>query len=276
MPKDEEYRNTLIDCCRGVPKCAVVLLSLPATYNALCVQLRNGVANAVLFRKPQAQHYAEEYPGDDKQYWVDRKYNGNRNRYLRLKTDLPRENPRNRGNFTAKRCFVCKKPGCWSTKHTKEEQSTVDFEGAEDKYEPDDGDGPFDGDIFFTSTAFYGKDGINGQKLNSKAPGRFKFTLHDDHEFNNEIIVDVMYLDGNKPVLHVVDAATAFNAARFLRAVTAEHTWEALRMCWIDVYLGPPDWIVTDAGLNFHAAEFKRAARALSIDVKEIPIEAHN
>ncbi|KAK1989617.1 hypothetical protein LX36DRAFT_594372, partial [Colletotrichum falcatum] len=47
-------------------------------------------------------------------------------------------------------------------------------------------------------------------------------------------------------------------------------------MCWIDVYLGPPDWIITDAGLNFHAAEFKRAARALFIEVKEIPIEAHN
>ncbi|KDN64679.1 putative conserved hypothetical protein, partial [Colletotrichum sublineola] len=73
-----------------------------------------------------------------------------------------------------------------------------------------------------------------------------------------------------------MDAATAFNTARFLQAVTTEHTWEALRMCWIDVYLGPPDWIVTDAGLNFHAAEFKRAARALSINIKEIPIEAHN
>ncbi|KAK1992697.1 hypothetical protein LX36DRAFT_694129 [Colletotrichum falcatum] len=47
-------------------------------------------------------------------------------------------------------------------------------------------------------------------------------------------------------------------------------------MCWIDVYLGPPDWITTDAGLNFHAAEFKRAARALSIEVKEVPIEAHH
>ncbi|KAK1990748.1 hypothetical protein LX36DRAFT_685881 [Colletotrichum falcatum] len=103
-------------------------------------------------------------------------------------------------------------------------------------------------------------------QLNSKAPGRFKFTLRDNHKFNHKII----------PVLHVVDAATSFNAARFLRSITAEHTWEALRMCWIDVYLGPPDWITTDAGLNFHAAEFKRAARSLSIEVKEVPIEAHH
>ncbi|KAK1995113.1 hypothetical protein LX36DRAFT_683289 [Colletotrichum falcatum] len=91
-------------------------------------------------------------------------------------------------------------------------------------------------------------------QLNSRAPGRFKFTLRDDYDFNYEVFVNVIYLDSNKPVLHV----------------------EALRICWIDVYLGPPDWIITDAGLNFHAAKFKRAAHALSIKVKEIPIEAHN
>jgi hypothetical protein len=33
-----------------------------------------------------------------------------------------------------------------------------------------------------------------------KSPGRFKFTLKDDYEFNYSIIIDVMYLDG-KPVL---------------------------------------------------------------------------
>ncbi|KDN68150.1 hypothetical protein CSUB01_12389 [Colletotrichum sublineola] len=66
MPKDKEYHNTLIDCCQGVPECAMALLSPPATYNALCAQLRNGVANAVLFCEPQAQHYAKEYPGHDK------------------------------------------------------------------------------------------------------------------------------------------------------------------------------------------------------------------
>ncbi|KAK1994146.1 hypothetical protein LX36DRAFT_693319 [Colletotrichum falcatum] len=113
-------------------------------------------------------------------------------------------------------------------------------------------------------------------QLNLRAPGRFKFTLRDDYDFNYKVFVDVMYLDGNKLVLHVVDSATAFNAAKFLQSISAKHTWEALRMCWINVYLGPPDWIITDAGLNFHAAEFKRAARALSIEVKEIPIEAHN
>ena len=37
-------------------------------------------------------------------------------------------------------------------------------------------------------------------QMNSKAPGRFKFNLKDDYNFNFEIIIDVMYLNG-KPVL---------------------------------------------------------------------------
>ncbi|KAK1991055.1 hypothetical protein LX36DRAFT_591321, partial [Colletotrichum falcatum] len=61
-----------------------------------------------------------------------------------------------------------------------------------------------------------------------KAPRRFKFTLKDNYEFNYKIYVDVVYLDSNQPTLHVVDSATAFNATRFLRLVTAEHTFKAL------------------------------------------------
>jgi hypothetical protein len=53
-----------------------------------------------------------------------------------------------------------------------------------------------------------------------KSPGRFKFTLKDDHKFNYSIIIDVIYLDG-KPVLQVVDSAIAFKAARFLKDMSA-------------------------------------------------------
>lgn len=113
-------------------------------------------------------------------------------------------------------------------------------------------------------------------QLHAGRPGRFKFTLHDDHHFNYEIIVDIFYLEGNRPVLHVVDEATSFNAARFLQDISATTTWATLRLCWIDVYQGPPDWIVTDAGKQFHAAEFRQAARALAISIKEVPIEAHH
>ena len=45
--------------------------------------------------------------------------------------------------------------------------------------------------------------------MNDKSLGRFKFTLKNDYNFNFEIIIDVIYLNG-KPVLQVIDAATFF------------------------------------------------------------------
>ena len=113
-------------------------------------------------------------------------------------------------------------------------------------------------------------------QLQSKAPMRFKFSLKEDVNFNSSIVVDVMYLEG-KPVLHIVDTATSFQNGRFLsRGTTAKHIWRALRSCWIDTYVGPPDMIVIDAGTNFASKEFGNEAKALGIEVKEVPIEAHH
>ena len=52
--------------------------------------------------------------------------------------------------------------------------------------------------------------------------------------------------------------------------------WETLKLCWIDTYLGPLDIVVYDAGKNFALAEVKRIAKAISINIKEVPVEAHN
>jgi hypothetical protein len=37
-------------------------------------------------------------------------------------------------------------------------------------------------------------------QMNGKSPGRFKFTLKDDYEFNYSVVIDILYLEG-KPVL---------------------------------------------------------------------------
>ena len=113
-------------------------------------------------------------------------------------------------------------------------------------------------------------------QMHQKSPGRFKFTLKDeDIDFNSSVIIDVMYLNG-KPVLQVVDSATAFQSARFLKDMSARNAWDTLRICWIDVYLGPPEQVVHDAGTNFASAEFRQYARSMAIDLKEVPVEAHN
>ncbi|KHJ30399.1 hypothetical protein EV44_g3633 [Erysiphe necator] len=107
------------------------------------------------------------------------------------------------------------------------------------------------------------------------APMRFKFTLRDDVDFNHSIFIDVMYIDGS-PVLHVVDEATRFQAAKWLKNMSSQHIWEALRMCWIDVYLGPRDIINHDAGTNFTSHEFLQNAQALAIETKTAPVESAN
>jgi hypothetical protein len=108
-----------------------------------------------------------------------------------------------------------------------------------------------------------------------KSPGRFKFTLHDDIDFNYSIVVDIMYIDG-APLLHIVDEGTRFQTGRWLQNISAKHTWDVLRMCWIDTYLGPPDIITHDAGKNFVSKEFKQYATIFGTATRSVPVEAHN
>ena len=45
--------------------------------------------------------------------------------------------------------------------------------------------------------------------MHAKSLSHFKFTLKDDYDFNYEIIVNVIYING-KLVLYVIDIATIF------------------------------------------------------------------
>ena len=109
----------------------------------------------------------------------------------------------------------------------------------------------------------------------AKSPGRFSFTIKDDIDFNCNVIVDILYIEG-KPVLHIVDESTRFQAGRWLENISAKHVWDQLRSCWIDTYLGPPDLITTDAGKQFTSREFKQYAANMGTIIKTVPVEAHH
>jgi len=47
-------------------------------------------------------------------------------------------------------------------------------------------------------------------------------------------------------------------------------------MCWINIYLGPPDMIIYNAGKNFISKEFKQYAIILRTAIRNIPIKAYN
>ena len=108
-----------------------------------------------------------------------------------------------------------------------------------------------------------------------KAPIRFRFTLRDDVEFNSCVTGDIMYING-KPLLHVVDEATRYQAGRWLKDMSAKNLWEKFQECWINTYLGPPDWFIHDAGTNFMAKEFRQNAISQGTMLKDVPVEAHN
>jgi hypothetical protein len=58
--------------------------------------------------------------------------------------------------------------------------------------------------------------------MNAKSPGRFKFSLKNDYEFNYSVIIDVIYLD-NKLILYVINIFIFFQAASFLKNISARN-----------------------------------------------------
>ncbi|XMA19477.1 hypothetical protein WAI453_012268 [Rhynchosporium graminicola] len=114
-------------------------------------------------------------------------------------------------------------------------------------------------------------------QLHGRSPGRFKFKLHDTDNihFNYEVVIDIMQLDGRQ-VLHIVDQGTTFQNGGFLTNISAEHVWNRFKQVWIDTYLGPPDFIVTDAGTQFKSKEFVQSAKTEGSTVKVVPVEAHH
>ena len=82
-----------------------------------------------------------------------------------------------------------------------------------------------------------------------------------------------MYMD-KQPVLHVVHESTRFQAARWLKTVSSQAIWRALRLCWIDTYIGPLEQIVTDAADSLTSNSFRTEAGLFRITTKAVPVEA--
>jgi hypothetical protein len=61
-------------------------------------------------------------------------------------------------------------------------------------------------------------------QLYEKSPGRFRFTLKNNYEFNYSLVIDIIYLDNNKPMLYVIDSFISFQATRFLKDISAKTT----------------------------------------------------
>lgn len=90
-----------------------------------------------------------------------------------------------------------------------------------------------------------------------KSSRRFSFTIKDDIEFNYNVIVNILYIQG-KPVLHLIDKATRFQTGRWLKNISTKHVWDQLRVFWIDTYFSPSDLVTVDTNKQIMIKELKQ------------------
>ncbi|KAI1005361.1 hypothetical protein K3495_g2858 [Podosphaera aphanis] len=103
--------------------------------------------------------------------------------------------------------------------------------------------------------------------------GYIKFRHYPSKIVDN--FVDIFFIDV-RPVLHIVDEATRFQAAKFLKGQSTNDIWNAIRQSWIDVYVGQSDLIVHDTGKNFTSKEMQQFAQSIGTGTKCAPVEFHH
>lgn len=109
--------------------------------------------------------------------------------------------------------------------------------------------------------------------MNAASPQRFKLTVGmEDLRFNYSVQVDTMFLHG-LPVFHMVDAATHFCAASFLRTQATSYIWKKIQIICTLVYLGPPDYLNVDQGSSYVSKEMISNLEESGTKLKEAPVE---
>lgn len=102
---------------------------------------------------------------------------------------------------------------------------------------------------------------------------RFKLTVgSDDLRFNHSVKVDAMFLLG-RPVHHIIDMATHFCAAPFLKSQSAREIWTKIQLLWTLVYSGPSDHLSVDQGSSFISREMRANLESDGVTLHEAPIE---
>jgi hypothetical protein len=82
----------------------------------------------------------------------------------------------------------------------------------------------------------------------SNAPRRFTVRFPDEVLFKRMVFMDLRFLEDRRPVLHVVDAGTKFQAAIWLTGEGAASVWNGFVLCWSRLFLRDAETIMSDAG----------------------------
>lgn len=93
--------------------------------------------------------------------------------------------------------------------------------------------------------------------------------------YTNRIADDILFIEGS-PVLHVIDEATHVSAARFLRDIFSASKIKTLCNCWMQTWMGPPDFLHVDQCSNFDLKKSQASLTALDMTSIHAPIESPN
>lgn len=94
----------------------------------------------------------------------------------------------------------------------------------------------------------------------------------EELRFNHRAMFYTMFIEG-RPVLHMVDERSHFQAAGFLRMQSTANIWKGIQKLWIFTYLGPPDFLALDQGSAYVSKYMKSIMAAAGISLEEAPID---
>ncbi|KAF8854920.1 hypothetical protein BDZ45DRAFT_627121 [Acephala macrosclerotiorum] len=137
--KEYNLRDQVISACRGVEECNLALYKPATTFEGVCAELRSAVGTATRSRETQQYNLDttsknQDSDDDPEQLWTDRTYGrrgrdrGGQGRGGQRGRGGSRGGYRERREYQGgsasyqKKCYICNKSGCWSTKHPMEER----------------------------------------------------------------------------------------------------------------------------------------------------------
>jgi hypothetical protein len=110
----------------------------------------------------------------------------------------------------------------------------------------------------------------------STSPLHFRIRTPEEVVFNQELRIDLMFLEDRKPVLHVVNAGTTFQAAIFLDGEDAASVWNAFLKCWSHALCGHPESLLCHQGSVFLSETFSENYALSEISLRHTGTESYN
>ena len=121
--------NKMINACRDLPACKPACFKAPTSLAGLFDDLREAISIYEPSENSEVHFTDRRYYKQPPPLNISSPRTKTYNSEKRPRTDLPR-----RQTTSKKRCFVCNREGCWSNKHSQEEQEESKQQYAKEMY----------------------------------------------------------------------------------------------------------------------------------------------